>query len=139
MVRATVTALAPGFRGSDAGTLLELTPIETVKGEKLQSGPYHAFFPTGNFKAGDESICAVAPDYPSLPDEGDQVVLFLRNSAHLIGSYIPLLDGTDVIVIRKDSRLELPRYFRGDQTLQQMSEDDLLGVLRARVAEDQQP
>lgn len=139
VVRATVTSLAPGFRGADAGTLLELNPIETMKGEKLQGGPYHAFFPTGNFQAGGRSFCALAPDYPSLPAEGDQVVLFLRNSAHLIGSYLPLIDGTDVIVIRKDSRLELPRYFRSDQNLRQMSKDDLLGTLRAQITEDQQP
>jgi hypothetical protein len=139
MVRATVTSLATGFRGSDAGTLLELDPIETLKGEHLQGRPYYVFFPTGNFKAGGKSICALAHDYPSLPVKGDQVVLFLRNSAHLIGSYIPLMDGTDVIVIRKDSGLELPRYFRADQKLQQISENDLLGLLRAQISEEQQP
>jgi hypothetical protein len=100
---ATVTDRAGGFSGSEAGTLLELNPSEVLKstGGKKES-TYFTFVPIGTFLLEGRSYCATHPQYPGLPEIGDQVVVFLRDPTSFASSFLALYHGTDIVVMAKD-------------------------------------
>lgn len=100
---ATVTDRAGGFSGSEAGTLLELKPQEVLKsiGGKKEA-TYFAFVPIGTFKLEGRSYCATHPQYPVLPEIGDQVVVFVRDPESFSSSFLALYHGTDIVVMAKN-------------------------------------
>lgn len=102
---ATVTDRAGGFSGQEAGTLLELEPQEVLKstGAKKEA-TYFTFVPIGTFELQGRSYCATHPQYPELPEIGDQVVVFVRDPASFASSFLALYYGTDIVVLAKNGR-----------------------------------
>lgn len=110
---ATVTDRAGGFSGSEAGTLLELKPQEFLKsiGGKKES-TYFTFVPIGTFMLEGRSYCATHPQYPALPEIGDQVVVFIRDPASFMSSFLPLYQGTDIVVIAKNGTMRASTEYK---------------------------
>jgi hypothetical protein len=113
-----VMGQASGFRGAEAGSLLEVKPETALKGAAAKENTsYYVFFPAGEFELGGKRLCAVNPSYPALPQVGDRLLLFVRDVKSYTGSFLPLFDATDIIVLRKDSQIDLPRRFKSDRAL----------------------
>jgi hypothetical protein len=137
LLRGLVTAAAPGFRGTEAGTLLEITPQEVVKGfVSPRGGPYYVFVPIAFFTIKDRKYCAFNPDYPSLPEVGDQLLVFVRDTESFGSSFLPLFDGTDLIVLKKDAGVDLPRLLKSDTKLRELHAQGLMELVRSKVAEE---
>lgn len=131
VLHGTVVARAHGFSGSEAGTLVEVQPDEVLKGSRRGESTYFAFFPVGTFTLGGRSYCAFNPDWPSLPATGDHLLLFIRRELPSSG-YLPLLDGTDVVVLR-EGVAELPPRYAAEISHKSLRPDAVLQRVRSYV------
>ena len=131
VVHGTVVAQAPGFSASEAGTLVELQADEVLKGARRGPSRYFAFFPVGTFTMGDRNYCAFNPDWPRLPETGDRLLLFIRRELPN-SDYLPLLDGTDVIVLGKGAA-ELPPRYTAERSHKGLGPEAVLERVRAYV------
>lgn len=99
----SVTARAGGFSGSEAGTLLEIEPKEFIKGSvRRPESSYYVFFPAGNFTFQGRPYCATNPQFPEIPNVGDQVLVFVRAPESFEGSFLAIYHGTDIVVMGRD-------------------------------------
>jgi hypothetical protein len=132
-----VKAQAQGFSGSEAGTLLEIAPQEVLKGapRKAESSNY-VFFPIATFNLKGRSYCASNPDWPALPEVGDRLLVFIRNHSPSSNSYLPLLDGTDVIVLRSTG-VELPPRFKAERAAKSLNPNGIIDKVRSYVESEQ--
>src|SRR5262249_4937235 len=95
----TVTAQAGGFSGAEAGTLRQVEPSEVMNNSTRRNDrSYYVFMPEGSFMLNGRRYCSTNPDYPPLPSIGDRVLLFVRDPDSFSSAFLPLYDGTDIIV-----------------------------------------
>jgi hypothetical protein len=137
----TVRAEAGGFSGAEGGTLLQVEPSEFLKSTKRRNeASYYVFFPVGSFDFNGRAYCATNPDYPPLPAVGDRLLVFIRDPDSFSSAFLPLYDGTDVVVFSQASRVGLPRRFALDSksmNMKTMDANSILGALRSYLSKEQ--
>jgi hypothetical protein len=135
--RAKVTARALGFNGSTPGTLLEVLPEETFKGPRDRNGIHYIFFPVGTFWIGETKICKADERYPTLPEIGEHVVLFIDLFWRNESSFLWTGGDSGIVTISAKGRASLPqRYRRTEPWLSDSAEGDLLRFIRTSIEKE---
>lgn len=125
---AQVTGLSPGFRLTEAGHLVRIRPAEVLKGkEKVTLDEYYFFIPVGSFTVGEKRLCKIDQRYVSLPEVGQEVLLFAFGPA--TKPYLDIRDDGGIVVLRGDS-FALPERYKSDPLIQGKSRDKLLEIIR---------
>jgi hypothetical protein len=128
---ATVTARAAGFNGSNPGTLLEITPNETLKGPQNRSGVHYVFIPVGTISVGGKKICKTDERYAALPNVGERIVLFVDLFWQNEGRLLWAGGDSGIITINRNGIVSLPRrYLKTNAELSGVDEASLLGYIR---------
>lgn len=128
VILAQVTGLAPGFRLTEAGHLVRVRPAEVLKGqEKVTLDEYYFFFPVGSFTVGEKRICKIDERYPSLPEVGQEVLLFAFGPA--TRPYLGIQDDGGIVVLREDS-LDVPERYKSDPLTQGKTRDEFFEIVK---------
>ena len=135
VVMAEVTGLKAGFYGTDAGNLVQLLPVEILKGNSGEiRKPFYVFLPNGSFSVGAHRFCARNPNYPSLPDLGDQLMLFVPGRIDPSFPLLEILDEGGVVVLKKNSPVDLPARYQKDLTVKGLSSSHFVENVRSFVS-----
>ncbi len=125
---AQVTGVAPGFRLTEAGHLVRVRPAEVLKGkEKVTLDEYYFFMPVGSFTVGEKRLCKTDQRYPSLPEIGQEVLLFAFGAA--TRPYLNIQDDGGIVVLREKA-IDVPERYRSDPLTQGKTRDELVEIVR---------
>ena len=133
VILGTVTAAAPGFSGAIPGQLLQVMPIEVLKGQPRKTDTYYVFFPVGRVKLGKADLCKTDPRYPEVPHVGDRIVVFAPDTFPWKEdeSFLEPLDEGGFITIHSGGIVSLPGRFGSlDAKSRSSQETDLLERIR---------
>jgi hypothetical protein len=131
---ATVTARAPGFNGSEPGTLLEIFPEEIFKGPRNRRGAHYIFVPIGEFSIGKHKICKTDERYAAFPELGARVVLFLDPFWQNEGHFLWTGEDSGIVTINEKGSISLPqRYQKTEPWLEGGDEGKLLGFIQKSI------
>jgi hypothetical protein len=131
-----VTARAGGFREGLPGTLIQVQPVENLKGTGGKLPEYYVFMPVGTFQVGSAKLCKTHPLYADLPENGEEVLLLLDSG--WINDKELLYTGREsgIITIHKQG-ISLPeRYRQGEKAFQGRTREDVLGFVRKVAGEN---
>jgi hypothetical protein len=134
VILGTVTAAAPGFSGAIPGQLLQVMPIEVLKGQPRKTDTYYVFFPVGRVKLGKADLCKTDPRYPEIPHVGDRIVVFAPDTFPWKEDepFLEPLDEGGFITIHSGGTVSLPgRFGRPEAKSKNSQEADLLERIRA--------
>jgi len=134
---ARITARAPGFNGSNPGTLLEVVPEEIFKGPRDRGGAHYVFVPIGTFSVGGKKICKTDERYAALPEVGDRVLLFIDLNWLNQGRFLWTGEDSGIITISREGVVSLPkRYMKTEPSLAGGQEENLLRFIRKSIGRE---
>jgi hypothetical protein len=120
---ARVTGRAYGFKSGEGGQLLRLQPERIFKDSFRRQPEYYLFFPVGNFRVGNKAFCKRDDSYPTPPEVGEEVLVFVLKSFRMDEQYLDIVDGGGIITIKKDGSFSLPpSYDRASENVSRASE-----------------
>lgn len=131
---AEVTGVKGGFRGTEAGSLVQVIPAEVLKSDGRETRkPFYLFLPNGFFSVGPHRFCARNASYPSLPEIGDQVMVFIPSRFDTSSPLLDIFDDGGVVVLKKDSSVDLPLRYRTDGTIKGLGKDAFVKNVRGFI------
>jgi hypothetical protein len=107
-----VTGKSYGFHTGIPGQLLEIEPIELLKGGPENLAVYYAFFPVGNVPLGDRIYCKSDHRFPYTPEIGDELLVTDPWRARKDDRFIETWGPEGLIVIESDGSVHLPKHMK---------------------------
>jgi hypothetical protein len=143
VVEGKVTGRSFGFRGDIPGQLLRVRVEEVFKGGVPKGEDRFVFLPVATFQAGPYRICKTDQRYPTPPEPGERVLLFIPFVKEAQAPFLELFDDGGLVTVRADEKAALPgRFLRNAQSQKRTpptTEAEVVAQIRDTLRADEKP
>lgn len=123
-----------GFRGGQAGTLMEIKTIESLRGTDPGFESYFIYHPATRFFLGSTEICKEAWQYAELPALGGEILVLVNLSEPNSGRLLWVGESSGMITFRSEGDVSLPAvYLDSDAGLGGSKKNEFLRWVRSAL------
>ncbi len=121
-----------GFRGGQAGTMMEVEPVESLKGTGTGFESHFIYHPAARFNLGSTEICRTAWQYAKLPQLGDEVLVLVNLWSRNTGRLLWVGEDSGMISFESGGGISFPWvYIEADPEIEELRADEFLRWARA--------